>query len=102
MFCRLIAFAVVVATSSVAFGQWSSIANPDGEKKTVSWDEFIGQVVSVDGLGWGAFEKGQGEHLILPQSERIYLRDNKREMEGRLVRVTGVLRKYHQPASPPN
>ena len=63
-----------------------------GEKKWIAYDAMVGQVVDVDGLAWGAFDKGLGAHLILPRG-KVYLKDMPLEQNGRLVRVTGILRK---------
>jgi hypothetical protein len=59
--------------------------------------------VTVDGLAWGAYDKGLGQHLILPHG-RVYVRDAdylKHDLNGRLLRVSGYLRKSHLEKAPP-
>ena len=73
-----------------------------GQKRTISWNDMIGSLVEVDGLAWGAFEKGLGSHLVLPRG-KIYLENSDlvaSDLNGRLARVAGVLRKSRVDAAP--
>ena len=73
-----------------------------GEKRSIDWNDMQGRLVDVDGLAWGAFDKGLGYHLVLPNG-KVYLKDTdllSSKQNGRLVRVTGVLRKFRVNAAP--
>ena len=73
-----------------------------GGKRTIAWNDMIDRIVDVDGLVWGAFHKGLGSHLVLPHG-KVYLSNTdllKSDLNGRLVRVTGILRKSHVSAAP--
>ena len=73
-----------------------------GGKRTIAWNDMIDRIVDVDGLAWGAFHKGLGSHLVLPHG-KVYLSNTdllKSDLNGRLVRVTGILRKSHVSAAP--
>jgi hypothetical protein len=73
-----------------------------GEKRTIAWNDMVGRIVDVDGLAWGAFDKGLGSHLVLPHG-KVYLKNPdflNSDQNGNLVRVTGVLRKSRIDAAP--
>lgn len=76
-----------------------------GTKRTIAWNDMVDRVVDVDGLAWGALEKGLGSHLVLANSQngKVYLRGAdllEADLNGRLVRVSGVLRKTRVEAAP--
>ena len=67
----------------------------DNTKKEIAWNDMVDQIVDVDGLAWGAFEKGIGPYAVLPRG-RVYLKNLdllNTDFNGRLIRVSGVLRK---------
>jgi len=73
-----------------------------GERRTIAWNDMTGSLVDVDGLAWGALEKGLGSHLVLPRG-KIYLKNTdllRSDLNGRLVRATGVLRRSRVNAAP--
>ena len=73
-----------------------------GQKRTIAWNDMTGSVVDVDGLAWGAFEKGLGSHLVLPRG-KVYLKNTdllNSDLNGRLVRATGILMKSSVDAAP--
>ena len=73
-----------------------------GQKRTIAWNDMTGRLVDIDGLAWGAFEKGLGSHLVLPNG-KVYLKNAdllNSDQNGRLVRATGVLRKSRVDAAP--
>ena len=97
----LYAFSFVILASISSFAQTSTFVEGN-VKRTIAWDDLVGSIVEVDGLAWGAFEKGLGPRLVLPHG-KVYLRnfnlDN--ESNGRLLRVAGILRKATvEPARP--
>jgi hypothetical protein len=66
----------------------------DGEKIREPWREVVGKQVTVDGLAWGAHEKGLGPRVILDRSA-VYVENVdylKAKVNGKLVRITGTLR----------
>jgi hypothetical protein len=78
-----------------------------GSLKTINpdrpWDDLLGKRVVAEGLAWGAFAKGLGEHVIL-EDAKVYVRKIdylKHDLDGRLVRVTGVLRRQRMTKAPP-
>ena len=76
-----------------------------GTKRTIAWNDMVDRVVDVDGLAWGAMEKGLGAHLVLAngQNGKVYLKGTnllEADLNGRLVRVTGVFRKARMEAAP--
>ena len=76
----------------------------EGQKHTVAWDDFVDQIVTVDGLAWGAHAKGLGQHVVLPAG-RVYVRGidySKHDLNGRLLRISGFLRKLRVEKAPPN
>lgn len=73
-----------------------------GRKHTVAWDDMMGSIVEVDGLAWGAFDKGLGPHVVMA-NHKIYLENIdliEADLNGRLVRITGVLRKSRVDPAP--
>ena len=73
-----------------------------GQKRSVAWNDMVDRVVNVEGLAWGAFEKGLGSHLVLPHG-KVYIKGvdlHKTDLNGRLVHVTGVLKKSRIEAAP--
>lgn len=99
---RLAAFVIAVFVCTPASAQ-TSRQFVDGREETLAWDQMVGQMVTVDGMAWGAFEKGLGPRLVLPVGA-IYVRDVdllKHDLNGRLLRVSGVLRKGRMDAAPP-
>lgn len=96
----LLTLGLLACTS--AYGQSSSLVER-GTKRTVEWDDMVGQVVRVDGLAWGAYAKGLGQHLVLPHGQ-VYVRGvdySQQDLNGRLLQVEGVLRKARVEAAPP-
>jgi len=60
-----------------------------------TWDDRLGSIVEVEGLAWGAMEKGLGDHILMPHN-KVYLKNLdllKTDLNGKLIRVAGVLRK---------
>ncbi|NND99562.1 MAG: hypothetical protein HKN47_19780, partial [Pirellulaceae bacterium] len=69
----------------------------------VPWNNMVDQVVVVDGLAWGAKHKGLGSHLVLTEG-KVYLRNidlREYDSNGRLLRITGTLRKAQMAKAPP-
>lgn len=101
---RLFLFLLLVQLAGLnnAFAQTSTFVER-GVKHTVAWDDMVGSMVEFDGLAWGAFEKGLGEHVVLPNL-KIYLKNLdliESDLNGRLVRIAGVLRKARVEPAPP-
>lgn len=74
----------------------------DGKKISKSWKDVVGRVVMIEGLAWGVHEKGLGQRVILDGSS-VYVSHvdfGKQDVEGRLVRVRGTLRKKLMRAAP--
>jgi hypothetical protein len=74
---------------------WSRQPPLNGKKEAPRrWSELVGKTVSVEGIAWGSFEKGWGEYVIL-HSAQVYVpaaNFNERRLQGKLVRVEGILR----------
>ncbi len=90
LFLSLVLMALL--TQSVSAQQTSQIVN--GEKVSKPWADVVGRQVVVEGLAWGAFEKGLGQRVVLAQHS-VYVRNIdfiKHKANGRLVRITGTLR----------
>lgn len=107
---KLLLIAILVLPACNVFGQDTIKIDADpnstfverGQKRTIAWNDMIGSVVDVDGLAWGAIEKGLGSHLVLPRG-KIYLKNTDlldSDLNGRLVRATGILRKSNVDAAP--
>ena len=65
------------------------------QKISKPWNDIVGSQVVAEGLGWGAFNKGLGQHLIL-DGAKVYVRNIdflKDRLNGTLIRVVGTLRK---------
>ncbi len=96
-----IAILLCILCRESIFAQTSTYVE-GGTKHIVSWNDWVGKVVTVDGLAWGAYDKGLGQHLILP-SGRVYIQDVdylKHDLNGRLLRVSGYLRKSRVKKAP--
>lgn len=79
----------------------TSTFEQNGQKQTIGWDQMVGQIVTVDGLAWGANEKGLGPYLVLPNG-RVYVHDVdlvNHDLNGRLLRVSGFLRRSRAPSA---
>lgn len=79
---------------------------PQGNEKPDSrvWKEIVGRNVVVQGLFWGAFEKGYGPYVIMNGS-KIYIDSDKlpaAKVQGKLVEVKGKLVVQFQQAAPRN
>ena len=109
---KLLLIAILALPACNVFGQAASKidAGPHstfverGQKRSIAWNDMTGRLVDVDGLAWGAFEKGLGSHLVLPRG-KIYLRNTDlldSDLNGRLVRVTGILKKSRVDPAPKN
>ena len=75
--------------------QSSTYVDAKSQRRVVKWDDMVNTIVEVDGLAWGAQSKGLGAHLVLPHG-KVYLRNinlTNSGFNGRLIRVSGVLRK---------
>ena len=67
------------------------------------WKPLVNQTITADGLAWGAMEKGLGQRVILDDG-LIYLKNPdflKHKINGKLIRVSGVLRLRRMNAAPP-
>jgi hypothetical protein len=67
------------------------------------WSDVIGRRVQIEGIAWGAIEKGWGPYVIMNGS-RVYVDSPdflKGDVEGKLVRVNGVLQAQRIQRSPP-
>ncbi len=96
-----IAILLFLLPQASSFAQTSTYVDSGG-KQTVSWNDMVGKIVTVDGLAWGALAKGLGQHLVLPAS-RVYVHDvdyHQHDLNGRLLRVSGFLRKARERAVP--
>ena len=65
----------------------------NGRKVAKPWADIVGREVVVEGLAWGAREKGLGQRVVLA-NHAVYLRNIdllKNKANGRLVRVIGTL-----------
>lgn len=74
----------------------------NGKKVAKPWSEIVGKRVQAEGLAWGAFEKGLGPRVILDHVA-ISVRGVdfvKRDLNGKTVRVEGILRVEHARAAP--
>lgn len=95
---QLLSFAVIACSAHCAFAQGSKqFTNQiiDGRKVTKPWAELVGREVVVEGLAWGATEKGMGQRVVLDEAV-VYARNIdylKHKAHGRLVRVSGTLRR---------
>lgn len=70
---RCVLFAsIAISLPSMAVAQSTKLRVGDSIK-TIRWDEMVGKPVTIEGLAWGAFAKGLGQHLILPNG-RVYVR----------------------------
>lgn len=93
--------AIAQATNTVDSSPHSTFIE-HGERRTIAWNDMVGRIVDVDGLAWGAFDKGLGSHLVLPHG-KVYLKNPdflNSDQNGHLVRVTGVLTKSRVDAAP--
>lgn len=92
-----------LANSSLVDAQPTSRQAANGTIREIPWNDMVDRVVTLDGVPWGVFSKGLGQYVASP-SQQVYLNSLARkpeEIEGRLVRVTGILRRHHMPAAPP-
>jgi hypothetical protein len=75
-----------------------------GARSAQPWADVVGSTVVAEGVAWGFYDKGFGAYVILDGS-RVYVEglDKARDtLQGKLIRVSGVLTVYKQPAAPPN
>ena len=99
----MMSFCVVLLIVPSTYGQESSRVTKKG-REIISWSDFDGQVVIVDGLAWGTFGKGLGRHLILTSGYKVYLHGDdfdQASLDGCLLRVCGVLQKKRMEKAPP-
>ena len=61
----------------------------------IAWSDAIGKRVMADGIAWGSVEKSYGEYLIFRRGEVFVDKAEflEKKMYGRMVRVSGILRK---------
>jgi hypothetical protein len=88
--------AMVLMSASIATGQETRTLI-DGAVVRKPWDDVVGRRVVVEGLAWGAMEKGLGPRIVM-DADRVYVRKVdlvKHKANGKLVRITGTLRKEH-------
>ncbi len=100
---RWAVFLGCLVANSLTSAQPFSRQSVNGEIREIPWNDMVDQVVTVDGVPWGWVSKGLGQYVASP-SQHVYLNSLARkpeEIEGRLMRVTGVLRRHHMPAAPP-
>lgn len=102
---RIPALAVLawLAGCSLEGAQPTSRQAANGTIREIAWNDMVDRVVSIDGVAWGWLHKGIGQYVASP-SQQVYLNSLARKpegIEGRLVRVTGILRRHHMPAAPP-
>jgi hypothetical protein len=102
---RVPALAVLawLTVCSLTDAQPTSRHAANGTVREIAWTDMVDQVVSIDGVAWGWLHKGIGQYVASP-SQQVYLNSLARkpeEIDGRLVRVTGILRRHHMPAAPP-
>ena len=64
-----------------------------------AWSEVVGERVVAEGLAWGVGEKGLGQRVVLDYGH-VYV-DGGKLPEGKLVRVTGTLKRGEIEAAPP-
>ena len=91
---RLACLLILPFSCATAFAQSSTYVYGDASR-TIKWDDMVNTLVEVDGLAWGGYSKGLGAHLCLPAG-KVYLRGLdlvKSDNNGRLLRISGVLRK---------
>ncbi|MEX0704158.1 MAG: hypothetical protein WD069_18815 [Planctomycetales bacterium] len=75
----------------------------DGRQVQKPWSQLVGRRVAAEGLAWGAVEKGLGPYLVLPHG-RVHVANFdslQAGAEGKLVRMTGVLRVKRAPRAAP-
>lgn len=111
---RLRAVFFGIAVTSVQFANCAALAQQpaafefthqivDGKKVRKPWSDIVGKRVHAEGLAWGALDKGLGPRVILDNavvhvSGIDYL---KRDLNGKTIRVEGILRIEHVKAAPP-
>lgn len=86
-----------------AQAQWTNSKIINGQKVSKPWADVVGRKVIVEGLAWGALEKGLGQHVVLA-NHSVYVRNIdylKHKAHGRLVRVIGTLRIGSVSKAPP-
>ncbi len=67
-----------------------------------SLDNAVGREVIVEGLAWGYMNKGLSNWVMTGQGQRLYISGiDFEQLNGRLVRLTGTLRKKRMEAAPP-
>lgn len=108
IFSRLTYLIVAVSFySTLTYGaspQSSMIMDGPGQKREISWDQMTDALVEVEGLAWGASDKGLGAHLKLAQNDEVYLENidlTNTDLNGRLLNVVGTLRKKRMEKAPP-
>lgn len=86
---------LIALSCASVFAQSSTYVDAKSQRRIVKWDDMVSRVIEVDGLAWGAQSKGLGAHLVLPNG-KVYLRSinlTDSDLNGRLIRISGVLRK---------
>jgi hypothetical protein len=101
---RYLLLLVAVAIYPASAAAQSSQIVTGNSKKSILWSAMVGKSVTVEGLAWGGYSKGLGQHLILPYG-RVYIRgfrfakqfskSRKPNFNGRLISIIGILRKGH-------
>jgi hypothetical protein len=95
--------AFILLAASPAFAQHTHQV-VDGVKVSKPWGDVVGRRVVVEGLAWGAAEKGLGQRVILAEGQ-VYVENVdylRHKANGRLVRITGTLRKERMKAAAPD
>jgi hypothetical protein len=96
---RLAIAAVILSTLTI-------VAGGEEPKSESVYERCLNQQVRVQGLAWGRLEKGLGERVVTGDGMKFYLQsredDDFEEWQGRLIEVTGVLRRRRMEASPPH
>ena len=62
--------AIILVPAAFSSAQISTYT-VDNTKKEIAWNDMEDQIVDVDGLAWGAFEKGLGPYAVLPRGRGV-------------------------------
>jgi hypothetical protein len=76
------------------YGPWKG-----GSRRVRAWSDVVGERVVAEGLAWGVREKGLGQRVVLDHGH-VYI-DGDELPNGKLVRVTGTLKRGEEEAAPP-
>jgi hypothetical protein len=102
--CFIVAVLFHSTSASSASPQTSRVMDGPGRIRDIPWEQFDNQLVEVEGLAWGAFDKGLGAHLRLAQNDEVYLENidlTNTDLNGRLLNLVGVFRKKRVEKAPP-